>query len=46
MITALADSISRLAAAHPRWELFLSGVLAAALLVVIWAWAERLERAS
>jgi hypothetical protein len=46
MITALADAISRLAAAHPRWELFISGVLAAALLGVIWAWAERLERAS
>jgi hypothetical protein len=37
------DAIARLAAAHPRWELFISGVLAAALLGVIWAWAERLE---
>jgi hypothetical protein len=40
------DFISRLASAHPRWELCISGVLAAALLGVIWVWAERLERAS
>jgi hypothetical protein len=45
-VTAILDAISRLANAHPRWELFISGVLAAALLVVIWAWAERLERTS
>jgi hypothetical protein len=45
-MSALLDAISRLAAAHPRWELFISGVLAAALLGVIWAWAERLERVS
>jgi hypothetical protein len=46
MIAALADAICRLASAHPRWELFISGVLAAALLGIIWIWAERLERAS
>jgi hypothetical protein len=43
---AILDAISSLGAAHPRWELFISVVLAAALLGVIWAWAERLERSS
>jgi hypothetical protein len=43
---ALLDAINRLAAAHPRWELFISCVLAAALLVVIWTWAELWERES
>jgi hypothetical protein len=42
----IIDALCRLAAAHPRWELFISGVLAAALLGVIWTWAERLERVS
>jgi hypothetical protein len=46
MIAALADAICRLAAAHPRWELAISCVLATALLVIIWTWAELLERAS
>jgi hypothetical protein len=43
---AILDAICRLAAADPRWALFVSGVLIAALLGVIWAWAERLERVS
>jgi hypothetical protein len=43
---ALIDAACRLAAADPRWALVISGVLAAALLGVIWAWAERWERTS
>jgi hypothetical protein len=43
---AILDAISSLAPAHPRWELFISAVLTAALLGIIWTWAERLERAS
>jgi low affinity Fe/Cu permease len=34
------DSISRFAAADPLWALFVSGVLIAALLGVLWAWSE------
>jgi hypothetical protein len=42
----ILDAISRVAAAHPRWELFISVVLTAALLGIIWTWAERLDRPS
>jgi hypothetical protein len=37
------DAICRLAAADPRWALVISGVLVAALLGVLWAWALELE---
>jgi RsiW-degrading membrane proteinase PrsW (M82 family) len=46
LLDAILGAICRFAAADPRWALFISGVLAAALLGVIWAWAERLERPS
>jgi hypothetical protein len=40
------DAIARFAAADPRWALFISGVLIAALLGIVWGWTERLERPS
>jgi F0F1-type ATP synthase assembly protein I len=45
-MSALLDAISRLAAADPLSALFISGVLIAALLGVLWAWAEEWERPS
>jgi hypothetical protein len=45
-MNALLDTICRLAAADPRWALAISGVLVAALLGVLWAWAEEWERPS
>jgi hypothetical protein len=43
---ALLQDICRLAAADPRWALVVSGVLIAALLGVLWAWAEAWRGAS
>jgi hypothetical protein len=40
------DAICRFAAADPRWALFVSGVLIAALLGVLWAWSEAWRGAS
>jgi hypothetical protein len=37
---ALLQDICRLAAADPHWALFITGVLIAALLGVLWAWRE------
>jgi hypothetical protein len=45
-MTAILDAICRFAAADPLWALFISGVLIAALLGVLWAWAEEWERPS
>jgi hypothetical protein len=36
----LIDAACRFAAADPLWALFVSGVLIAALLGVLWAWSE------
>jgi low affinity Fe/Cu permease len=43
---SILDAISRLAAADPRWALFVSGVLIAALLGVLWAWSDEWRDAS
>jgi ABC-type uncharacterized transport system permease subunit len=42
----LIDAACRLAAADPRWALFIAGVLIAALLGVLWAWSEEWRGAS
>jgi ABC-type uncharacterized transport system permease subunit len=42
----LIDAACRLAASDPRWALFIAGMLIAALLGVLWAWAEEWGRPS
>jgi F0F1-type ATP synthase assembly protein I len=43
---ALLEAICRFAAADPLSALFISGVLVAAILGVLWAWSEEWERPS
>jgi hypothetical protein len=43
---AIIDDLCRLAAADPRWALFISGVLLAALYGALWTLSEEWRRSS